>query len=106
MKGFAEHALNFVFYLHAVLHLDTDFPNFLFHLALDLPDPAADAAGVKYTSGFVHQVMYDSSLKNHEAPEDIEYYMCGPGPMSNAVVKMLDSLGVDPSSIMYDNFGG
>jgi Na+-transporting NADH:ubiquinone oxidoreductase subunit F len=51
-------------------------------------------------------VMYETYLKNHEAPEDIEYYMCGPGPMSNAVVKMLDSLGVESSSIMYDNFGG
>ena len=50
--------------------------------------------------------MLETYLKNHEAPEDIEYYMCGPGPMSNAVVKMLDSLGVEPSSIMYDNFGG
>ncbi len=67
---------------------------------------AADAAGVKYTAGFVHNVMYETYLKDHEAPEDIEYYMCGPGPMSNAVVKMLDSLGVEPSSIMYDNFGG
>mgnify|MGYP000093294885 CR=1 FL=1 len=73
---------------------------------LDRPDPAADAAGVKYTAGFVHNVMYETYLKDHEAPEDIEYYMCGPGPMSNAVVKMLDSLGVEPSSIMYDNFGG
>ena len=67
---------------------------------------AADAAGVKYTAGFVHNVMYETYLKDHEAPEDIEYYMCGPGPMSNAVVKMLDSLGVEPASIMYDNFGG
>ena len=50
--------------------------------------------------------IYNTYLKDHEAPEDIEYYMCGPGPMSNAVVKMLDSLGVEPSSIMYDNFGG
>ena len=70
------------------------------------PDPAADAAGVKYTAGFVHQVIYEPYLKNHEAPEDIEYYMCGPGPMSTAVVGMLASLGVEPESIMYDNFGG
>ena len=73
---------------------------------LDRPDPAADQAGVKYTAGFVHQVMFETYLKDHDAPEDIEYYMCGPGPMSNAVVKMLDSLGVEPESIMYDNFGG
>ena len=50
--------------------------------------------------------MLETYLKDHEAPEDIEYYMCGPGPMSKAVVSMLDSLGVDSESIMYDNFGG
>lgn len=72
---------------------------------MDRPDPEADKAGVKYTPGFVHQVMYDTYLKLVDSPEDIEYYMCGPGPMSNAVVKMLDSLGVEPESIMYDNFG-
>ena len=103
---YGARALNEVFYLEDFLALEKDFPNFHFHLALDRPDPAADAAGVKYTPGFVHQVMLETYLKNHEAPEDIEYYMCGPGPMSNAVVKMLDSLGVEPSSIMYDNFGG
>ena len=91
---------------HYVHEAEKDFPNFRFHLALDRPDPAADAAGVKYTPGFVHQVIYDTYLKDHPAPEDIEYYMCGPGPMSNAVNGMLDSLGVEPSSIHYDNFGG
>ncbi len=103
---YGARALNEVFYLEDFLQLEKDFPNFSFHLALDRPDPAADAAGVKYTPGFVHQVIYETYLKNHEAPEDIEYYMCGPGPMSNAVVGMLDSLGVEPESIMYDNFGG
>ena len=101
---YGARALNEVFYLQDFLELE--FPNFTFHLALDRPDPAADAAGVKYTAGFVHQVMYDTYLKDHEAPEDIEYYMCGPGPMSKAVVNMLDSLGVEPESISYDNFGG
>ncbi|MDE5648129.1 MAG: NADH:ubiquinone reductase (Na(+)-transporting) subunit F [Muribaculaceae bacterium] len=103
---YGARALNEVFYLDDFLQLEKDFPNFKFHLALDRPDPAADAAGVKYTPGFVHQVIYDTYLKNHEAPEDIEYYMCGPGPMSAAVNKMLDSLGVDPGNIHYDNFGG
>lgn len=103
---YGARALNEVFYLDDFLALEKEFPNFSFHLALDRPDPAADAAGVKYTAGFVHQVMLDTYLKDHESPEDIEYYMCGPGPMSNAVVKMLDSLGVDSESIMYDNFGG
>ena len=103
---YGARALNEVFYLEDFLQLEKDFPNFKFHLALDRPDPAADAAGVKYTPGFVHQVIYDTYLKDHESPEDIEYYMCGPGPMSAAVNKMLDSLGVDPESIHYDNFGG
>lgn len=94
-----------VFYLNDFLELEKEFPNFHFHLALDRPDPAADKAGVNYTPGFVSQVMYDTYLKDHDAPEDVEYYMCGPGPMSNAVVKMLDSLGVESESIMYDNFG-
>ncbi len=102
---YGARALNEVFYLEDFLQLEKDFPNFSFHLALDRPDPAADAAGVKYTPGFVHQVIYETYLKDHDAPEDIEYYMCGPGPMSNAVVSMLDSLGVEPESIMYDNFG-
>lgn len=103
---YGARALNEVFYLDDFLKLEKEFPNFKFHLALDRPDPAADAAGVKYTPGFVHQVIYDTYLKDHESPEDIEYYMCGPGPMSNAVNGMLDSLGVDPANIHYDNFGG
>lgn len=103
---YGARALNEVFYLQDFLQLEKEFSNFHFHLALDRPDPAADEAGVKYTPGFVHQVMFETYLKDHEAPEDIEYYMCGPGPMSNAVVKMLDSLGVEPENIMYDNFGG
>lgn len=103
---YGARALNEVFYLDDFLQLEKEFPNFKFHLALDRPDPAADAAGVAYTAGFVHQVMYETYLKNHEAPEDIEYYMCGPGPMSNAVNKMLDSLGVERENIHYDDFGG
>ncbi|MDE7025080.1 MAG: NADH:ubiquinone reductase (Na(+)-transporting) subunit F [Paramuribaculum sp.] len=103
---YGARALNEVFYLQDFLALEKEFSNFHFHLALDRPDPAADAAGVKYTPGFVHQVIHDTYLKDHEAPEDIEYYMCGPGPMSAAVNKMLDSLGVDPENIHYDNFGG
>ena len=103
---YGARALNEVFYLQDFLQLEREFPNFSFHLALDRPDPAADAAGVKYTPGFVHQVMYDTYLKDHDAPEDIEYYMCGPGPMSKAVEGMLYNLGVDMESIHFDNFGG
>ena len=103
---YGARALNEVFYLEDFLQIEKDFPNFKFHLALDRPDPAADAAGVSYTAGFVHQVIYETYLKNHEAPEDIEYYMCGPGPMSKAVENMLDSLGVPAKNLMFDNFGG
>lgn len=103
---YGARALNEVFYLEDFLQLEKEFPNFKFHLALDRPDPAADAAGVEYTPGFVHDVMYKTYLKDHESPEDIEYYMCGPGPMSNAVNNMLYNLGVEPESIHYDNFGG
>ena len=103
---YGARALNEVFYLQDFLELEKKFPNFKFYLALDRPDPAADAAGVAYTPGFVHKVMYENYLKDHEAPEDIEYYMCGPGPMSKAVVDMLYNLGVEEESIRYDNFGG
>ena len=103
---YGARALNEVFYLDDFLALEKEFPNFRFHLALDRPDPVADEIGVAYTPGFVHQVIYNTYLKDHPNPEDIEYYMCGPGPMSNAVNAMLDSLGVEPSSIHYDNFGG
>lgn len=94
------------FYLDDFAEIEKDFPNFRFHLALDRPDPAADSAGVKYTAGFVHNVMYETYLKNHEAPEDIKYFMCGPPMMVDSVNKLLDSLGVAPESILYDNFGG
>ena len=103
---YGARALNEVFYLDDFRQLEKDFPNFHFHLALDRPDPAADATGIPYTAGFVHNVMYDTYLKDHKAPEDIEYYMCGPGPMSAAVVNMLDNLGVAPENILYDDFGG
>lgn len=102
---YGARALIEAFYLEDFYELEREFPNFSFHLALDRPDPAADAAGVKYTPGFVHQVIHDTYLKDHDAPEDIEYYMCGPGPMANAVQRMLDSLGVPPEMIMFDDFG-
>lgn len=102
---YGARALNEVFYLEDFLQLEKEFDNFHFHLALDRPDEEADKAGVKYTPGFVHDVIYKTYLKDHENPEDIEYYMCGPGPMSNAVNKMLYDLGVEPEAIHYDNFG-
>ncbi len=92
-------------YVHEFQEIERDFPNFTFNLALDRPDPEADAAGVKYTAGFVHNVLYENYLKNHEDPEGCIYLMCGPPMMISAVVNMLDSLGVPPENILYDNFG-
>ena len=103
---YGARALVEAFYLEDFAQIEKEFPNFHFHLALDRPDPAADAAGVPYVAGFVHNVMYETYLKDHEAPEDIKYFMCGPPMMVASVNKLLDSLGVDPASILYDNFGG
>ncbi|MBO5685678.1 MAG: NADH:ubiquinone reductase (Na(+)-transporting) subunit F, partial [Alistipes sp.] len=72
--------------------IQEEFPNFKMNLALDRPDPEADAKGVAYTAGFVHNVLYENYLKNHQAPEDCIYLMCGPPMMIGAVVNMLDSL--------------
>ena len=102
---YGARALVEAFYLEDFAEIEKEFPNFHFHLALDRPDPAADAAGVKYTAGFVHNVMNETYLKDHEAPEDIKYFMCGPPMMVSSVVNLLDSLGVAPESILYDNFG-
>ena len=102
---YGARALNEVFYLEDFLGIEKEFPNFEFRLALDRPDPVADAAGLKYTAGFVHQVIYETYLKDHEEPEDIEYYMCGPGPMSKAVEGMLENLGVPREMLHFDDFG-
>ena len=102
---YGARSLSEVFYLEDFLEIEKEYPNFHFHLALDRPAPVADEAGVKYTAGFIAPVMYDTYLKDHEAPEDCEYYMCGPAMMSKTVNEVLDKCGVDPSSIHYDNFG-
>ena len=103
---YGARALVEAFYLEDFAEIEKEFPNFKFYLALDRPDPAADAAGVKYTPGFVHNVMYETYLKNHETPEDIKYFMCGPPMMVSSVNNLLDSLGVPPENVLYDNFGG
>ncbi|MCR4859643.1 MAG: NADH:ubiquinone reductase (Na(+)-transporting) subunit F [Bacteroidales bacterium] len=103
---YGARALVEAFYLEDFAEIEKEFPNFKFYLALDRPDPAADAAGVKYTAGFVHNVMNETYLKDHETPEDIKYFMCGPPMMVSSVNNLLDSLGVPPENILYDNFGG
>jgi len=102
---YGARSLSEAFFLEDFHELEKEYPNFHFHLALDPPPPHAHEAGVPYVAGFVHEVMYNTYLKDHEAPEDIEFYMCGPGPMSNAVQRMLDSIGVDRENIMFDDFG-
>ena len=91
-----------IFYEEDFRAIERDFPNFKFNIALSDPQPEDNWTG--YT-GFIHQVLYDHYLKDHEAPEDIEYYMCGPGPMSSAVKKMLWDLGVPSEMLMYDDLG-
>ena len=91
-----------IFYEEDFTEIESENSNFKFNIALSDAKPEDNWTG--YT-GFIHQVIFDNYLKNHEAPEDIEYYLCGPPMMTAAVVKMLDSLGVPPENIMYDNFG-
>ena len=102
---YGARALVEAFFLEDFWELEREFPNFHFHLSLDRPDPKADEAGVKYYSGFAVNCIRDTYLKNHEAPEDCEYYLCGPPMLIKTVTDYLDSLGVDPESIMFDNFG-
>ena len=103
---YGARALDEVFFMEDFLALEKEYPNFHFHLVLDRPDPKADEKGVKYTAGFIAPVMGDTYLKAHEAPEDIEYYLCGPPMMAKTVIDLLDSLGVEQNMIHFDNFGG
>ncbi|MDH2420802.1 NADH:ubiquinone reductase (Na(+)-transporting) subunit F [Cobetia amphilecti] len=77
--------------------------NFEWHLALSDPQPEDNWEG---PTGFIHNVLYENYLKDHPAPEDCEYYMCGPPMMNAAVVKMLTDMGVEPENILLDDFGG
>lgn len=92
-----------MFYVEDYDGLAAEFPNFEWHVALSDPQPEDNWTG--YT-GFIHNVLYENYLKNHPAPEDCEFYMCGPPVMNDAVIKMLKSLGVEDENIMLDNFGG
>jgi len=103
---YGARAIDEVFFLEDFLELEKEFSNFHFHLALDRPDPKADSLGVKYTPGFIAPVMGDTYLKQHESPEDIEYYLCGPPMMAKTVLDLLHSLGVEDDMISFDNFGG
>ena len=87
----------------AVDTLAEEFDNFEWHVALSDAQPEDDWKG--YT-GFIHNVLFEEYLKNHPAPEDCEFYMCGPPMMNSAVQNMLADIGVEPDQIAFDDFGG
>lgn len=91
-----------VFYQDEFEAIAKEFPNFTFNLALSEPKEEDNWSG---PTGFIHQVLYDNYLGQHEAPEDVEYYLCGPPLMNSAVTKMLDNLGVSEENIAFDDFG-
>ena len=92
-----------MFYVEDYDGLAAEFPNFEWHVALSDPQPEDNWEG--YT-GFIHNVLYEEYLKDHPAPEDCEFYMCGPPVMNAAVINMLKSLGVEDENILLDDFGG
>ena len=100
---YGARSLKEMFYQEEFDELAAKNDNFKWHLALSEPQPEDNWTGL---TGFIHQVLYDEYLADHPAPEDCEYYMCGPPMMNAAVIKMLDSLGVPPENIMLDDFGG
>ncbi len=91
-----------MFYDEEFKRLEQTYPNFSYHVALSDPQPGDDWDG---PVGFIHQVLFNKYLKDHEDPTEIEYYLCGPPPMIDAVTVMLDDLGVEPEMIAYDKFG-
>ena len=91
-----------MFYDEHFKEIENKFSNFSYNVALSEPMEEENWSG---HAGFIHQVLYDEYLENHEDPTEIEYYMCGPPPMINACDGMLDSLGVDKEMIAYDSFG-
>ncbi len=102
-----------LFYLDHFRKIEEQFPNFTFHVVLSEPLPednwkekkSLDDEGDGFT-GFVHQAVIDQYLNHHDAPEDIEFYFCGPPLMNAAVLKMVDDWGVPPENVAFDDFGG
>jgi Na+-transporting NADH:ubiquinone oxidoreductase subunit F len=99
---YGARSLREAFYIEDFDKLQKEFDNFKWDLALSEPLPEDNWTG--YT-GFIHQVLYDNYLKDQPAPEDIEYYLCGPPLMLKACMQMLDDLGVEPENILFDDFG-
>jgi len=100
---YGARSLREAFYVEDFDSIAAENENFQWHLALSEPLPQDNWTGL---TGFIHQVLYDNYLKDHPAPEDCEYYICGPPMMNDAVIKMLTDLGVERENIMFDDFGG
>jgi Na+-transporting NADH:ubiquinone oxidoreductase subunit F len=96
-------SLRELFYVDQFQAIEKDFPNFKFHIGLSEPKPEDSWTG--YT-GFIHKIILDEYLSKHPEPEEIDYYLCGPPQMNDAVFKMLDELGVPQENIAFDDFGG
>ena len=92
-----------LFYTDDFRNIEKEFDNFKYEIALSEPMPEDNWEG---HVGFIHQVLLEQYLKDHPAPEDVEYYMCGPPMMITAVQNMLEDLGVEPENIAFDDFGG
>tara|TARA_B100001964_G_scaffold229308_1_gene281453 strand:- start:22 stop:897 length:876 start_codon:yes stop_codon:yes gene_type:complete len=95
-------SLRELFYVDQFREIEEKFQNFKFQIGLSEPEPEDHWDGYV---GFIHQVLYDNYLRDHPAPEDIEYYLCGPPMMNQAVFKLLDDLGVEKENIAFDDFG-
>jgi Na+-transporting NADH:ubiquinone oxidoreductase subunit F len=99
---YGARSLREAFYQDEFDELARQHPNFEWHLALSEPLPEDNWTGM---TGFIHQVVYDNYLKDHPAPEDIEYYLCGPPLMLSACRNMFEDLGVEEENVLYDDFG-
>ncbi len=100
---YGARSLKEMFYAEEFDELAEKNDNFVWHLALSEPLPEDNWDSL---TGFIHQVLYDEYLSEHDAPEDCEYYLCGPPMMNTAVIKMLENLGVPKENILLDDFGG
>ncbi len=100
---YGARSLREMFYQDEYDQLASENDNFEWHVALSDPQPEDDWDGL---TGFIHNVLFEEYLKDHPAPEDCEFYMCGPPMMNAAVIQMLTDLGVEPENIMLDDFGG
>ena len=100
---YGARSLREMFYVEEFDELAKKYDNFEWHVALSDPLPEDNWTGL---TGFIHNVLYENYLEKHDAPEDCEYYMCGPPMMTKAVIDMLIDLGVERDNILLDDFGG